>query len=136
MFLSEAGGLAQEHKLLVRLTDLKQAEDAIAERTSAGLDWTTAAGTVYEELGERVDDLDSWGRYMALDGSEQDDSCVVTLQYVEEGLLSVEVCERQGAFGDDLAIEVLATEYQRDIYVVRPKPCDSGGPCKMWRLRQ
>ena len=25
----------------------------------------------------------------------------------------------QGAFGDDLALEVLATEYQRDIYVVR-----------------
>lgn len=114
----------QEHKLLIRLTDLQQAEDAIAERTSAGLDWTTAAGTVYEELGERVDDLDSWARYMALDGSEQDDSCVVTLQYVEDGLLSVEVCELQGAFGDDLAIEVLATECQRDIYVVRSRSFD------------
>lgn len=109
----------QEHKLLIRLADLAEVEAAIAERTSAGLDRTNAAGTVYEELGERVDDLESWARYMALDGSEQDDCCVVALQYVEEGLLSVEVCEGQGSFGDDLAIEVLATEYQREIYVVR-----------------
>ncbi len=109
----------QEHKLLIRFADLAQAEAAIAERTDAGLDWTNAAGTVYEELGEKVDDLASWGRYMALDGSQRDDCCVVTLQYVEEGLLSVEISEGQGSFGDDLAIEVLATEYHREIYVVR-----------------
>jgi len=111
-------GRLQEHKLLWSWEDLRQAEEAIAERTGAGLAYNTAAGTVYEELGERVDDLESWGRYMALDGSERDEHVVVTLQYVEEGLLSVEVCQGQGAFGDDFSIEVLATEYQRDIYVV------------------
>lgn len=108
----------QEHKLLLSWEDLRQAEEAIAERTAAGLDYNTAAGTVYEELGERVENLESWGHYMALHGSEQDEHFVVTLQYVEEGLLSVEVCQGQGAFGDDFSIEVLATEYQRDIYVV------------------
>ena len=43
---------------------------------------------------------------------------LVSLQYVEEGLLTVDIAEGQGAFGDDLAIEILATEYQREIFVV------------------
>ncbi len=46
------------------------------------------------------------------------------MQHTEEGLYAVELGgPGQGAFGDDLAIEVLATEYQRDIYVVRLLPC-------------
>ena len=44
----------------------------------------------------------------------------VAAQHTEEGLYAVSVSgPGQGAFGDDLAIEVLAIEFERDIYVVR-----------------
>lgn len=97
---------------------MSDAEAAIAERLGAGMDWTAAASSVYQELGRPVNDEESWAQYMALDGSDSDQHCIITLQCVEEGLLSVEHSKGQGAFGDDLAIEVLATEYQRDMYVV------------------
>jgi hypothetical protein len=111
--------LLQEHKLLVARDDMSRAEAAITERLNAGMDWNSAASSVYREIGTPVSDLESWAQYMALDGGHEDQHCIITLQYVEEGLLSVEPSLGQGSFGDDLAIEVLATEYQRDIYVVR-----------------
>lgn len=58
---------------------------------------------------------------MSISGSPDDEYDIVTLQYTEEGLLSVDE-NRNGhaaAFGDDIAIECLATEFKREIYVVR-----------------
>ena len=60
-----------------------------------------------------MNDLDSWADYQAIEGSMDDEHVVASLQYVEEGLLTVDLIEGQGAFGDDLAIEILATDYQR-----------------------
>ena len=98
---------------------------------------------VFREVGAAVDSAAAWARYMALGGGAGDAARVVALQYVEgEGpardpeacgacerparpagsaqLLSVDVAGAStGAFGDDLAIECLATAYGRDIYVVR-----------------
>ena len=58
---------------------------------------------------------------MSISGSNDDEYDIVTLQYTEDGLLSVDE-NREGhaaAFGDDIAIECLATEFKREIYVVR-----------------
>lgn len=58
---------------------------------------------------------------MSTSGSIGDEYDIITLQYTEDGLLSVDE-NREGhaaAFGDDIAIECLATEFKREIYVVR-----------------
>ena len=97
-----------------------------------------------------MDSAAAWARYMALGGGAGDAARVVALQYVEgegpsrypeglgacEGLirpaggarlLSVDVASAStGAFGDDLAIECLATAYGRDIYVVRRRRAPLG----------
>lgn len=57
---------------------------------------------------------------MSVSGSAEDEHDIISLQYTEDGLLSVDE-NRQGhaaAFGDDIAIECLATEFKREIYVV------------------
>ena len=103
----------------MKADDLPRAQQEIQDRLDSGLDYNTAASTVYQEVGHPVNDLDSWTDYQAIEGSMDDEHAVVSLQYVEEGLLTVDLVEGQGAFGDDLAIEILATEYQREIFVVR-----------------
>lgn len=67
-----------------------------------------------------MNDGPSWAKYMSISGSSEDEHDIITLQYTEDGLLSVDE-NRQGhaaAFGDDIAIECLATEFKREIYVV------------------
>lgn len=63
----------------------------------------------------------TWAKYMLISGSPDDEYDIITLQYTEEGLLSVDENRegRAAAFGDDIAIECLATEFKREIYVVR-----------------
>lgn len=67
-----------------------------------------------------MNDGPSWAKYMSVSGSSEDEHDIISLQYTEDGLLSVDE-NRQGhaaAFGDDIAIECLATEFKREIYVV------------------
>ncbi|RYR60151.1 hypothetical protein Ahy_A04g017238 isoform A [Arachis hypogaea] len=80
-----------------------------------------AAESIYKERCIPVNDGPSWAKYMLISGSADDEYDIITLQYTEEGLLSVDE-NREGhaaAFGDDIAIECLATEFKREIYVVR-----------------
>ena len=68
-----------------------------------------------------MDDGPSWAKYMSISGSLDDEHDIITLQYTEDGLLTVDE-NREGhaaAFGDDIALECLATEFKREIYVVR-----------------
>lgn len=68
-----------------------------------------------------MEDGSSWAKYMSISGSPDDEYDIISLQYTEEGLLTVDE-NREGhaaAFGDDIAIECLATEFKREIYVVR-----------------
>ena len=102
----------------MKADDVPRAQQEIQDRLDSGLDYNTAASTVYQDVGRPVNDLDSWTDYQAIEGSMDDEHVVISLQYVEEGLLTVDLIEGQGAFGDDLAIEILATEYQREIFVV------------------
>lgn len=67
-----------------------------------------------------MDDGQSWAKYMSISGSPEDEFQIITLLYTEEGLLTVDE-NRDGhaaTFGDDIAIEYLATEFKRQVYVV------------------
>lgn len=81
-----------------------------------------AAETIYRERCIAVNNGDSWAKYMSVSGSTEDEHNIITLQYTEEGLLTIDE-NRDGhaaAFGDDIAIECLATEFKREVYVVKP----------------
>lgn len=80
-----------------------------------------AAESIYKERCIAVDDGSSWVKYMSITGSPDDEYDIVSLQYTEEGLLTIDE-NREGhaaAFGDDIAIGCLATEFKREIFVVR-----------------
>lgn len=84
-----------------------------------------AAESIYKERCVPVNDGPSWAKYMLISGSPDDEHDIITLQYTEEGLMSVDE-NREGhaaAFGDDIAIECLATEFKREIYVVSCLRC-------------
>lgn len=80
-----------------------------------------AAERVYKEKCLKVDNGEAWVKYMSISGDvARDEYDIVSLHYTEEGLLSVEEnrAGKAAAFGDDVAIEALATEFQREVYVV------------------
>lgn len=88
----------------------------------------TAMESIYKERCIAVNDGPSWAKYMSTSGSPEDEYDIITLQYTEEGLLSIDE-NRDGhaaAFGDDIAIECLATEFKREVYVV------SGWKLRIW----
>ncbi|WOL12858.1 hypothetical protein Cni_G21626 [Canna indica] len=64
---------------------------------------------------------------MSTSGSLDDEYDIITLQYTDDGLLSIDE-NRNGiaaAFGDDIAIESLATELQREVYVGQAHELDA-----------
>ncbi|KVH77874.1 SSRP1 domain-containing protein [Cynara cardunculus var. scolymus] len=85
------------------------------------------AESLYKERCIVVDNGQNWAKYMSISGSPDDEYNIITLQYTEEGLLTVDE-NREGhaaAFGDDIAIECLATEFKREIYVVQAHGSDA-----------
>ena len=72
-----------------------------------------AAETVYKEHCIPVKNGETWAKYMSIGGNAKDEYDIITLQYTEDGLLSVDENRegRAAAFGDDIAIESLASEY-------------------------
>jgi hypothetical protein len=80
----------------------------------------SAAESIMKDHCIPVADGESWAKYMSLSGSYNDEYDIITLQYTEEGLLGVDENRegRAAAFGDDIAIQCLASEYEREIFVV------------------
>ncbi|KAF8408445.1 hypothetical protein HHK36_007598 [Tetracentron sinense] len=112
--------VVQEVKLLAKKEDRDGLDVAINELVELGLQREIAAESIYKERCIAVDDGLNWAKYMSISGSPDDEYDIITLQYTEEGLLTVDE-NREGhaaAFGDDIAIESLATEFEREIYVV------------------
>ncbi|RVW32013.1 hypothetical protein CK203_104424 [Vitis vinifera] len=75
-----------------------------------------AAESIYKERCIAVDDGGSWAKYMSISGSPDDEYDIIS----EECLLTVDE-NREGqaaAFGDDIAIGCLATEFKREIFVL------------------
>ncbi|KAF8118149.1 hypothetical protein N665_0006s0142 [Sinapis alba] len=118
--------IVQEEKLLARKDERESLDSAIEELMQIGMQRETAAESIYRERCVQVNDGVSWAKYMSISGSSEDEHDIITLQYTEDGLLSVDE-NRQGhaaAFGDDIAIECLATEFKREIYVVQAHGSD------------
>ncbi|KAL4192227.1 hypothetical protein AMTRI_Chr06g171270 [Amborella trichopoda] len=119
--------LVQEVKLLARKDQREGLDAAISELVALGLQRETAAEIIYKERCITVVDGPSWATYMSVSGSPDDEHDIITLQYTEEGLLYVDENRdgRSAAFGDDIAIESLATEFNREIYVVQSHGSDA-----------
>ncbi|CAL0318809.1 unnamed protein product [Lupinus luteus] len=119
--------VVQEVKLLAKKEDRFHLDSAIDDLVHLGMQRELAAESIYKERCIPVNDGPSWAKYMLISGSPDDEYDIITLQYTEEGLLSVDE-NRQGhaaAFGDDIAIECLATEFKREIYVVQAHGSDA-----------
>ncbi|XP_060193937.1 uncharacterized protein LOC132623216 [Lycium barbarum] len=86
-----------------------------------------AAESIFKERCIAVGDGPSWAKYMSISGSPDDEYDIITLQYTEEGLLTVDenIDGHAAAFGDDIAIECLATEFKREIFVVQAHGFDA-----------
>ncbi|TYG74292.1 hypothetical protein ES288_D04G170800v1 [Gossypium darwinii] len=111
--------VVQEVKLLAKKDERVALDSAIEELVQLGMQRELVAESIYKERCIPVNDGSSWAKYMSISGSPDDEYDIVTLQYTEEGLLSVDENRegRAAAFGDDIAIECLATEFNREIYV-------------------
>ncbi|XP_042499023.1 uncharacterized protein LOC122077219 [Macadamia integrifolia] len=118
--------VVQEVKLLAKKEDRVGLDVAINELVDLGMQREMAAESIYKERCIAVDDALSWAKYMSISGSPDDEFDIVTLQYTEEGLLTVDENRegRAAAFGDDIAIESLATEFKREVYVVQAHGSD------------
>ncbi|XP_024988377.1 uncharacterized protein LOC112523138 [Cynara cardunculus var. scolymus] len=119
--------VVQEVKLLAKKVDRESLDAAIEELVNLGMQRELAAESIYKERCIAVDNGQNWAKYMSISGSPDDEYNIITLQYTEEGLLTVDE-NREGhaaAFGDDIAIECLATEFKREIYVVQAHGSDA-----------
>ncbi|KAF5746414.1 hypothetical protein HS088_TW06G00585 [Tripterygium wilfordii] len=119
--------VVQEVKLLAKKDDRLALDSAIDELVQLGMQRELAAESIYKERCSPVTDGFSWAKYMLISGSLDDEHDIISLQYTEDGLLSVDE-NREGhaaAFGDDIAIECLATEFKREIYVVQAHGSDA-----------
>ncbi|CAI9093153.1 OLC1v1028578C1 [Oldenlandia corymbosa var. corymbosa] len=117
----------QEVKLLAKKDDRLGLDSSINELLQLGMQRESAAESIYKERCVAVDDGPSWAKYMSISGSPDDEHDIITLQYTEEGLLTVDENRdgRAAAFGDDIAIECLATEFKREIFVVQAHGSDA-----------
>ncbi|CAM0878771.1 unnamed protein product [Alopecurus aequalis] len=111
--------VVQEVKLLAPKALRDELDAAVQELVDIGIQREMAAETIYKERCIAVNDGDSWAKYMSISGSVEDEHDIITLQYTEEGLLTVDENRdgRAAAFGDDIAIECLATEFKREVFV-------------------
>lgn len=110
----------QEVKLLAKRCERAAMDAAIEELVATGMGREAAAGAILAERCQRVEDGPAWAAYMRCAGGTADEHDIVTLVYTQEGLLSVEenTSGRAAAFGDDIALESLASEWRREITVV------------------
>ncbi|PKA65313.1 hypothetical protein AXF42_Ash005646 [Apostasia shenzhenica] len=119
--------VVQEVKLLAGKSDREALDSAIQELVDLGLQRETAAESIYKEHCTAVNNGQSWAKYMSISGSTEDEYDIITLQYTEDGLLTIDDNRdgRAAAFGDDIAIESLATEFKREVYVVQSHGSDA-----------
>ncbi|KAH7439732.1 hypothetical protein KP509_04G073900 [Ceratopteris richardii] len=119
--------VVQEVKLLARKSDREAMDTAIEELVRCNVSRENAAEMVYKERCLSIDNGDTWAKYMSIAGNENDEYDIITLFYAQEGLISVEENRdgRAAAFGDDIAIESLASEYQREVFVVQAHGSDA-----------
>eukprot|EP00897_Mesotaenium_endlicherianum_P007782 jgi/Mesen1/7031/ME000366S06235 len=118
--------IVQEVKMLLKKDGREALSAALEELIQCGMSRELAAEVVYKERCTAVNDGESWASYMSVSGSPSDEHDIISLQYTEEGLLTIDenIQGRAAAFGDDIAIESLATECQREIFVLQAHGSD------------
>ncbi|XP_068651002.1 uncharacterized protein [Aristolochia californica] len=117
----------QEIKLLALKSERASYDASIDELVRAGLSREAAAESIYKDRCLQVENGNTWAKYMSITCNPDDEYDIVSLNYTEAGLLSVDE-NRNGkaaAFGDDIAIEALATEFHREFFVVQAH-CSDG----------
>ncbi|KAG2596310.1 uncharacterized protein LOC120706300 [Panicum virgatum] len=119
--------VVQEIKVLAPKAQRDALDAAIQELVDLGIQREIAAETIYKERCIAVNNGESWAKYMSISGSAEDEHDIITLQYTEEGLLTIDENRdgRAAAFGDDIAIECLANEFKREVYVVQAHGSDA-----------
>ncbi|CAA2997386.1 Hypothetical predicted protein [Olea europaea subsp. europaea] len=119
--------VVQEVKMLTNKQDREGLDSSINELVQIGMQRELAAESIYKERCIAVDDGPSWAKYMSISGCPDDEYDIITLRYTEEGLLTLDENRdgRAAAFGDDIAIECLATEFKREIFVVQAHGSDA-----------
>ncbi|XP_051116628.1 uncharacterized protein LOC127241550 [Andrographis paniculata] len=119
--------VVQEVKLLAKKQDRAVLDSAIDELVQLGMQREMAAESIYKERCISVEDGPSWAKYMSISGSSDDEYDIINMQYTEEGLLTIDENRdgRAAAFGDDIAIECLATEFKREIFVLQAHGSDA-----------
>lgn len=119
--------IVQEVKLLAGKADRQALDASIKELMQVGVSREAAAEAVYKEKCITVRDGASWAKYMSVTGNSDGEYDIITLQYTQEGLMSVDENRegRAAAFGDDIAIESLASEFEREIFVLQAHGSDA-----------
>lgn len=119
--------VVQEVKLLAKKVDREAMDTAIEELVQCGVSSDGAAEMVYKERCSSVDNGETWAKYMSIAGDASDEHDIITLLYAQDGLISIDENRegRAAAFGDDIAIESLASEYHREIFVVQAHGADA-----------
>jgi hypothetical protein len=82
--------VVQEIKLLAPKAERDALDAAIQELVDIGIQRETAAETIYKERCIAVNNGDSWAKYMSISGCAGDEHDIITLQYTEEGLLTID----------------------------------------------
>ena len=87
-----------------------------------GMTWDDAAQSIYSQYADPVVNAKTYCRYMAVGNTSSGKNIdfLISLNFTSSGLLSVDNDSNntQVAWGDDIVLESLASEYQRDIFVV------------------
>eukprot|EP00250_Pteridium_aquilinum_P015805 c22771_g1_i1 orf=1588-2724(+) len=119
--------VVQEVKLLAKKEEREAMDTAVEELMQCSVSRESAAEMVYKERCTSIDNGEAWAKYMSIAGDAGDEHDIITLLYAQDGLISVEENRegRAAAFGDDIAIESLASEYHREIFVVQAHGADA-----------
>lgn len=109
----------QTRRFVARKADKDWLFAKCVEYQEQGYSRMKAAELVYSTFAQPVVNAAAYCDYMAV-GDGENTHTLIALNYSRSGLVSIDADPegRRVAWGDDLALEALATAYQRDIFVV------------------
>ncbi|GLD98116.1 hypothetical protein PINS_up006813 [Pythium insidiosum] len=109
----------QTRRFIARKSDRDWLLAKCVELQDQGYSRMKAAEMVYSKYARAVVNAEAYCDYMAI-GFGENEHDMIALHYSRSGLVSVDCDPNQTkvAWGDDFALEALATAYQRDIFVV------------------
>ncbi|TMW67111.1 hypothetical protein Poli38472_012227 [Pythium oligandrum] len=109
----------QTRRFIARKSDKDWLFAKCVELQDQGYSRVKAAEAVYTKYTQPVTNAEAYCDYMSV-GNGENTHFLIALNYSRSGLVSIDADPEncRVAWGDDLALEALATAYQRDIFVV------------------